>query len=270
MLWKEQIMPEPLVACPSCGLEVPEGKFCKLCGEPLTVSEKKHTPEQNIVLESELDISDEIEPASLPHFEITIENMHYDASAILLARAELIVIDEELDRMIEKIKATRQALQLQQADKSVLTARAETLRTEFEQTKARRRELISVKEKLVLEQILDALEKHEARLSKLEEIAGTVDKDVYKEQKIEILQTVKDLRSNLKEAIKTGKKWSKGITKTLKILDKELNRLDAKFKIGDVSRSNYEISKAKIERGIKVVKGGQQRLDELLRIAEKK
>ncbi|TFH05386.1 MAG: hypothetical protein E4H14_12865 [Candidatus Thorarchaeota archaeon] len=266
-------MPEPLIACPSCGLEVPEGKFCKLCGEPLVQSEKETTIEHNLVLEPELDISEEIQeiqPSSLPHFEVTIENMHYDATAILLAHAELTVIDDELDKMIEKIKATRQALQLQQADKSVLTTRAETLRTDFEQTKTRRRELISVKEKLVLEQILDAIDKHEARLSKLDEIAGTVDKEVYKEQKIEILQIIKDLRSNLKEAIRTGKKWSQGIAKTLKMLEKEMSRLDAKFKIGDVSRLQYEISRAKIERAIKVVTGGQQRLDELLRLAEKK
>ena len=266
-------MPEPLVTCPSCGLEIPEGKFCKLCGEPLPQSEI-YTKTENIpVPEPEMDNTEEIqeiEPSSLPHFEITIENMHYDAAAILLAHAELIVIDDELDKLIEKIKATRQALQLQQADKSVLTTRAETLRTEFEQTKNRRRELISVKDKLVLEQILDALDKHEARLTKLEEIAGTVDKDVYKEQKIEILQTIKDLRSNLKVAIKTGKKWSKGLKKALKNLDKELSRLDAKFKIGDVSRSKYEITKARIERIIKIVEGGQQRLDELVKLAEKK
>ena len=266
-------MPEPLVACPSCGLEVPEGKFCKLCGEPLMQSEKGIVPEHDLVLEPESGISEEIqeiEPSSLPHFEVTIENMHYEAGAILMAHAELNVIDEELDRLIEKIKATRQALQLQQADKTVLTIRAEALRTEFEQTKTRRRELTSVKEKLVLEQILDTLDKHEARLSKLEDIAGTVDKEVYKEQKIEILQTINDLRSNLKDAIRTVKNWSKGIKKTLKILDKEMSRLDAKFKIGDVSRAKYEISRAKLERAIKVVKGGQKRLDELLRLADKR
>ena len=266
-------MPEPLVACPSCGLEVPEGKFCKLCGEPLTQSEKETLPEHEFVHGQEPDISEEIqevEASSLPFFEVTIEGMHYEAGAILLAHAELTVIDGELDRIIEKIKATRQALQLQQADKTVLTTRAEALRTEFEQTKTRRRELISVKEKLVLEQILEALDKHELRLAKLEEISGTVDKEVYKEQRVEILQTISDLRSNLKDAIKTGKRWSKGIKKTLKILDKEMSRLDAKFKIGDVSRPKYEISKAKLERGIKVVTGGQERLDELLRLAGKR
>ena len=266
-------MPEPLVACPSCGLEVPDGKFCKLCGEPLMQSEKEPIQDHSVEYEQEIDLSEdfqEVEPASLPHFEVAIEDMHYEAAAILLACAELIVIDAELDRIIEKIKATRQALQLKQADKTVLITRAETLRVEFEKTKTRRRELLSVPEKLVLEQLLEALDKHEDRLTKLEEISGTVDKEVYKEQRVEILQTIKDLRSNLKEAIKTGRKWSKGISKTLKILDKEMSRLDAKFKIGDVSRPKYETSKAKLERGIKVVTGGQKRLDELLKLAEKR
>jgi len=260
-------MPELLVTCLSCGLEVPEGKYCKLCGEPLPQSEIRSTVEQDLDSSEEIQ---EIEHVSLPHFEVTIENMHSESAAVLLAHAELVVIDKELDRIIEKTKATRQALQLKQADKTVLTARAESLRAEFERMKTRRRELVSVKKKLVLEQILENLDKHEERLAKLEEIAGTVDKEVYGEQRVEILQTIKDLRSNLKEAIKTGKKWAKGIKKTLKIFDKEMSRINAKFKIGDISRSKYETSKAKMERNIKVLTGGQTRLDELLQQAGKR
>jgi hypothetical protein len=266
-------MPDPLVTCPSCGLEVPEGKYCKLCGEPLLEREEEPIPDLAEEHEEEANISEEIqdvEPTTLPHFEVTIEDMPYESAAILLAGAELTVIDEELDKLIEKIKATRQALQLKQADKAVLTARAETLRTEFEKAKTRRRELISVTEKLVLEQILDALDKHEERLEKLEEISGTVDKDVYKEQRVEILQTIKDMRKNLKDAIRTGKKWSKGISKTLKKLDKEMNRLNAKFKIGDISRPKFEESKARLERAILVVTGGKKRLDEVLKLARKR
>ena len=266
-------MPEPLVECPSCGLEVPEGKFCKLCGEPFYQGQATRAGHLRRAEEQEQNFSEdiqEIEPASLPHFEVTIEGMSYEAGAILLAHSELVVIDDDLDKIIEKIKATRQALQLQQADKAVLTARAETLRSEFEKTKTRRQELISVKEKLVLEQLLEALDKHEDRLTKLEEISGTVDKDVYKEQRIEILETIKELRSNLKNAIKTGKKWAKGISKALTALDKEMSRLDAKFKIGDVSRPKYETAKIKLERAIMVVTGGQKRLDELLKQAGKK
>lgn len=266
-------MPKSLVACPSCGLEVPEGKFCKLCGESLPQSDLKPMITDESNQEQEIEATEEIhevESSSLPHFEIAIEDMHYEAAAVLLASAELVVIDEELNRIIEKTKATRQALQLQQADKSVLTSRAEDLRSEFDKTKARRRELITVEERLVLEKLLEALDKHEERLAKLEGISGTLDKEVYTEQKVEILQTIKELRTNLKQAIKTGNKWSKGIKKTLKILAKEMSRLDAKFKIGDISRAKYETSKAKLERGINVVEGGQNRLDELLKLAEKR
>ncbi|TFG27288.1 hypothetical protein EU527_18730 [Candidatus Thorarchaeota archaeon] len=264
-------MPEPLIECPSCGHEVPEGKFCKLCGTPLPPKEPEESPiETNLSDEHSVGFEKEVdEPIlqSLPHFEVSIDDMDYDSSAILLSKAELEVIDDELDRIIEQTKATRQALQLSQANKDVLKLRAETLRDDFERLKQRRRDLTSVTQKLILEQILDALDKHESRLTKLEEISNTLDKEVYTEQREEILGTIKELRSNLKDAIKTSKKWSKGIKKTLKTLQKETSRLDAKFKIGDISRSKYDESKDKIERSIRVIEGGQKKLDELLGIA---
>jgi len=270
-------MSEPLIECPFCGHQVPNGKYCNLCGEPLhpgdsaDVSEldESHTSHvtETVETEEENTLSEQI---SLPHFEVVIQDMPYEASVILLSGAELIVLDDELDRIIEQTKATRQALQLRQADKAVLTARAEVLREEFEHAKQRKRELTSVKERLVLEAILESLDKHEARLSKLEGIAGTLDKDVYEEQRIEILQTIKELRTGLKEAIKIGNKWSKGIKNTLKTLRKEMSRLDAKFKIGDISRDKYESSKTRMERGVRIIEGGQRRLDELLELTKKR
>lgn len=213
---------------------------------------------------------DPVTKVSHPHFDVTISDMEYEAAIELLARAELEVVDLELDILIDKTKATRQALHLQQADKTVLTARAEELRSEFEKTKNRRRELKVVENPLVLEQLLEALDTHEGRLSKLESISGTVDKDIYKEQRTEIIDTLKELRGNLKNAIKTAKKWVNGIKKTLKRLDKEISRVNAKFKIGDISRDTYESSKYRLERNIRIVEGGNARLIALLRLAEKR
>jgi DNA repair exonuclease SbcCD ATPase subunit len=270
-------MPESLIECPSCGHEVPNGKYCNLCGEQLhdegstDISEKEESfidnDTENVDNPEEKSL---VEPISLPHFDVVIQDMPYEVSVILLSSAELVVLDDELDRIIEQTKATRQALQLQRADKAVLTARAESLREEFERAKQRRRELTSVKERLALETILEALDKHEARLSKLEGISGTLDKDVYEEQRIEILQTIKELRISLKEAIRNGKKWSKGIKNTLKALQKEKSRLDAKFKIGDISRDKYESSRMRMERGVRIIEGGQRRLDELLELTKKR
>ncbi|MHA3962637.1 MAG: hypothetical protein AM325_003780 [Candidatus Thorarchaeota archaeon SMTZ1-45] len=266
-------MSDTLVTCPFCGLEVPEGRYCKICGKPLDVEESISPPEVESKTEEQLDsITLPIQPerVDLPYFDITIEDMDNEAAVVLLSRSELDVVDMELDSIIERTKATRQALQLQQANKDVLTARAEELRDEFEKTKSRRRELAAVSTPLVLERLLEALDRDEERLEKLEAISSTVDKDVYKEQRREILHAIKELHENLKNAIKTAKKWVKGTKKTLKDLDKELSRIEARFKIGDISRNSYDSSKAKLERSIKIVEGGQKRLISLLRVAEKR
>jgi hypothetical protein len=117
---------------------------------------------------------------------------------------------------------------------------------------------------------LKELDKQELRFEKLEAIEGSVDKDVYKEQRIEITQQIKTLRDALKDAIKESKKWTKGIKKTLKTLGKETSRVDAKFKIGDISRDAYDIQSYNLKRSIKIVEGVQRRLDALLSRAEKK
>lgn len=266
-------MTDPLVTCPSCGLEVPEGRFCKICGKPLDSGPPISTIEEEPQLDEDITpiaSLPEPEKAILPHFDVAIEDMEHEPAVVLLSRSELEVVDSELDSIIERTKATRQALQLQQADKQVLTIRAEELRNEFERTKNRRRELAAVSRPLVLERLLNALDKDEERLAKLEGISGTVDKDVYKEQRVEILHSIKELRVNLKQAIKTAKKWVKGIKKTLKKLDKEVSRVEAKFKIGDISRESYDVSKAKLRRSIRIVEGSQERLETLLRTAEKR
>ncbi len=266
-------MSEPHVTCPFCGLEVPEGRFCKICGKPLDtelpLSQSKIEPTVEVDMESYA-TPPEPDRMVLPHFDFTVEGMEHMAAVVLLSRSELEVVDLELDTIIERIKATRQALLLQQADKQLLTVRAEELRDEFEKTKSRRRELTAVTTSLVLEQLLDALDKDEERLSKLEAISGTVDKDVYKEQRVEILHSIKELRVNLKQATKTAKQWMNGIKKTLKNLDKEVSRVEAKFKIGDISRDFYDSSIARLKRSIRIVEGGQERLLSLLRIAEKR
>ena len=87
-------------------------------------------------------------------------------------------IFQEEDSYNKAIEEREKETADEQTNKAVLTTRAESLRSEFEKTKTRRQELTSVKEKLVLDQLLEALDKHEDRLTKLEEISGTVDKDV--------------------------------------------------------------------------------------------
>lgn len=268
-------MTKSLVVCPSCEREVPQGKFCNICGSELPQVAPPDIPEDI----DEVDVTDGIvsideidlpELSSMPHFDVTIEDIPREAAVVLLARAELEVIDHELDRIISQTKATRQALTLQQANRDVLVARAEKLRVDFEEAKSRKQDLLAVKHNLRLEQILKDLDRQEARFEKLRAIEGSVDKDVYNEQRVEILHQIKTLRDALKSAIKEAKKWTKGINKTLKSLEKETSRVDARFKIGDISRDAYDIQRYTLQRSIKIVKGGQRRLDALLSLAEKK
>jgi DnaJ-domain-containing protein 1 len=264
-------MTKSLVVCPSCEREVPEGKFCNICGAELPEMAPPEVPDE--VSQDEVTSVEEypvLESSSMPHFDMTIEDVPHEAAVILLARAELEVIDQELDRIINQTKATRQALTLQQADRDVLVERAEKLRVDFDEAKSRKQELLAVKHNLRLEHILKELDKQELRFEKLEAIEGSVDKDVYKEQRIEITQQIKTLRDALKDAIKESKKWTKGIKKTLKTLGKETSRVDAKFKIGDISRDAYDIQSYNLKRSIKIVEGVQRRLDALLSRAEKK
>ncbi|TFF83656.1 hypothetical protein EU524_02160 [Candidatus Thorarchaeota archaeon] len=262
-------MSRNLVVCPNCEQEVPEGKYCNICGSELPAVAPPEPPKETLQAE---DASEEepVESRSfeLPGFDVLIDDIPSEAAAILLSKAELEVIDEELDGIIDQTKATRQALQLKQADREVLTKRAEDLKAEFERLKERRQTLLRVDAVLRLESLLDDFEHQEERLVKLKDIEGSVDKDVFKEQKAEIIENLKSLKDRLKRVTKDAKKWRKGIKKTEKKLEKELSRLDAKHKIGDISRRTYDSSTYRTRRSMKLLEGGANRLDSLLERAK--
>jgi len=258
-------MPDRLVFCPSCGKEVPSGRFCNSCGYTLPMIDSSE-PDESF----HEDLTPPRAQKPIPRFEFLIDGMDALASATLLARAELEIIDDELDLLIEQIGATRQALQLKEADKAVLSDRATHLRKLFDQTKTRREELTAFGGSLPLEAILNNLEEQETKISKLEEVEGSLDKIVFKEQESEIKAKLKSLKRELKSAIKETGRWLNSLTKTRKVLVREASRLDAKHKIGDISTSAYESSKWKVERSIRVIDVGYKMLDETLELAKKR
>ncbi|MHA1933928.1 MAG: hypothetical protein ACW97A_01485 [Candidatus Thorarchaeota archaeon] len=275
-------MSKSLIVCGKCGLEVPQGNFCKICGEPLHDDTEQVSP----ILDSDESLSEQIssgsiaedatevfsepEPEILPDFGFQIDGMDKKSFSILFSKAELTVVDVELDDLIEKIKSTRQALNLENADLDLLTERAERLRNAFESTKNRRNELTSVRGKLPIVMNLKELELFETKLSRLEDAKGTLDSVVYDEQRDKILRDIKRLRQGLKISIKKSKEWVKGLGKKMKDLNREGSRYDAKYKIGDISEKKYEESMRSIKRQIRIIEIGQKSLDEEIRIAEKK
>ncbi|TFF91796.1 hypothetical protein EU545_02945, partial [Candidatus Thorarchaeota archaeon] len=259
-------MPQKSVVCPACGLDVPPGAFCKFCGSPLP-----QTSDTQLIDKSEETgavSSDSASSAELPEFSIELEGMDEGTKAILLARSELTVIDQDLDGLIEQIRATRQALSLEQADKTVLTARTKKLKRSLERTKARKKALLQVKGKIPLEKTTQDFTRYEDKLVKLDEIVDSLDPVVYKEQRKEIVDVIKQLKERLKIQLKESKKWLKKIESCRKDLQREISRLEAKFKIGDISDDQYTSSKPELKRTISVIDGSIVDLEEIIETAE--
>ncbi|MHA1480593.1 MAG: hypothetical protein ACTSQZ_04125 [Candidatus Thorarchaeota archaeon] len=268
-------MADDLVSCPSCGIDTPEGRFCKFCGEPLPEIKKPPVNDltENDVVDFESDLDEavsEVEQISYPSFGFVIDSMDDKSSAILFSQAELGVLNNELDGIIEKTRATRQALELEHADKEILATRALELKDQFENTKSRRDELTQVLGDLPLKRTFNELELQEGKLAKLEEIEKTLDSTVYEEERTKILIKLKTLRKDLKSELKTSKQWNKGMNKKLKELRRELSRLDAKLKIGDISRTAFDTQKQEIDRCIRIIELGKISLEPMLEAASKK
>jgi predicted nucleic acid-binding Zn-ribbon protein len=261
-------MSDKLVVCSSCGEEIPEGRFCKSCGRPL------HENSDLINLDDEendppliVPISDK--PLRLPEFGVIIKGMDEKALCSLLARAEISVLDVELDRLIEEIQATRQALRLEHADKGALAARAEHLRETLEKAKKRRSALLEVKWTLRIEQIIEELDSLESKISKLKEMRSSLDKEVYQEQGERLTKKLKVLKKEFGPAKKEARGWLKRMIKAQKELLRESNRLEAKHKIGDLSDRIYRESKSKVDRSLRILEGGLKILGGLIKTAEK-
>jgi len=270
-------MSRALVVCPSCGAEVAHARFCTSCGKPLsgvsrldgsTVSSLPTTPTD--LLPSVLTAASNADKQPIPDFGVTVEDMDQRALSVLMAKAELEVIDRDLDELIRQIQATRQALSLKNADRVVLTARAETLRAVLDRTKSRRAELMSIKGPLTIETVLSELASEESKLSKLEQLEGSVDAQVYDEQYEDLIASIKKLKKELKGAVKEACEWLKGMSKKTKELRREASRLDARHKIGDISTKVFEESRSKVDRSIEVLEGGQRALETILTMAERK
>lgn len=271
-------MPFDLVLCPSCESEVPDGVYCKSCGKPLHTEETSDEVEPEVKEMSSSELTDkhpdslqsaidESKELMLPIFSFSIKKMDDRSAAILFSGAELEVLNKELDILIEKIRATRHALDLDNADKDLLASRALELRDSFDKSKQRRDELSQVSGVLKLKSILDELETCEVKISKLDEIETTLDSDVYEEERSVLANQLKDRKKELKIATKSAKQWINEIGHKLKEFRRELSRLDAKLKIGDISVSAYDDRKYRAERSIDIIERGKKILSELINSA---
>ena len=64
-------------------------------------------------------------------------------------------------------------------------------------------------------------------------------------------------------------KWHKSMKKARRSIEKDSSRLDAKYKMGDMSASTYDDAKARIERSLMVLEVAREMLDEIIENAKK-
>jgi hypothetical protein len=263
-------MTNEYVICPACGLEVPDGRFCKFCGKPLhpEIDHEHESTTETASLELDESLEMRSQEGVTAKFDFTIQGMSSRDQSLLLSKVELAVLAKELDVLIEQIRATRQALQLEHADKSKIVARAESLRRVLEQTKSRRRELLAVKGKLELEDTLVVLDEKKSKLAMLEDLSGSIEQDVYDEKHKELQESIKIRTSILKKQKKQAKDWIKAMEKKIKGFEKEISRLTAQHKIGDISTSRFKKSKTRVTRSISILNGGCKILQDLIEQSE--
>jgi len=267
---------DDLVVCPHCKDKVPAGRYCNSCGKSLDsdagkgtiISEEAHQAALKAIYDDE-EVPEIVETVSYPDFQFTIDGMDSRNMAILFSKSELKVLDKELDRIIAEISSTRQALDLTHADKDLLIARSKDLRREFDETKSRREKLRSVEGSVPIKNVLAHLTTNEAKLKKLESAEKTLDRVVYEEEKKRLEVRIRNLKNDLKATLKTSKRWLKSMDGEVKRLRRELSRLDAKLKIGDVSQTAYEVKTKDLRTSIGIIEGGKKTLEEIVELAEK-
>jgi hypothetical protein len=263
-------MANEYILCPACGLEVPDGRFCKFCGNLL---HSEIDIEQKLSRDTTISQSDEQEEIptqteTTAEFDFSVEGMSSRQLSILLSKVELAVLARELDVLIEQIRATRHALQLEHADKLKIASRAESLKAVLEKTKARRKELLAVKGRLEFENTLIALEEKQSKIALLEDLTGSIEQEVYDEKHSELHESIKSLKSQLRKEKKVAKDWIKAMEKKTKSFHKELSRLTAQHKIGDISSGRFEKLKTNVTRSISILDGGCKILQGLIEQSE--
>jgi vacuolar-type H+-ATPase subunit I/STV1 len=258
------------VVCPACGLDVPDGRFCKFCGKPLhpEIAPDQEVIDETIPLKPDKQSENSTQAEKLVKFDFAIEGMNSKDQSLLLSKVELAILAKELDLLIEQIRATRYALHLEHADTLKIAARTEVLREALEKAKSRRRDLLALKDQLELEDLLFTLEEKQSKLAMLEDLTGSIEQDVYDEKHHELQESIKNLKSQLKKQTKTAKNWIKAMEKKIKSFHKELSRLTAQHKMGDISASRFEKSKTKIIRSLSLLDGGCEILQGLIEQSE--
>lgn len=261
-------MSKALIVCPACGRRVPLGRYCSSCGSPLMPEAEDAGSHPHSSLQAHLVLETPGNEEELPDFGIVVDGVNPADLSAFLTRSELEIIDGELDELIEAIRATRQALALENADREALATRTQELKDSLERVRRRKEELLRARASISLQVLVSQLHETTAKISRLDEASSSLDSDVYREQKSALSREAKNLKRTIKQQVKTARKWLKSMAKARRALEKEASRLEARRRIGDLSPQEYRLQRSRVDRRIRILDGGYKTLEEIVRVAQ--
>jgi DNA repair exonuclease SbcCD ATPase subunit len=269
-IWLDQVMWREKVICPHCGRETPKAQFCKFCGKPLT-EEKLEEVVSEIEAQAEKVKQEAPEEVEKKPHEISEERKIVEQLANYLnwrhkllelflggeASAEVFLdLYKEYQGKIRSINSRRLELINSLEQKlNELTTRLEQLRVRHEigeisdkqyitEKLAIDREISKIRPRIdVLRNFLDVklsdIPAYEERIRSLRErilekgsSLGLSDED--------ISMITGDLNETL-DALKD-------LMKIYEKLKRELDKIELRYKIGELSEEEYQAAKQKIER----------------------
>ncbi|MFO7835641.1 MAG: hypothetical protein R6V83_03225 [Candidatus Thorarchaeota archaeon] len=197
-----------------------------------------------------------------------LSGMNENSREALLSRAERIVLNRELDRLTEEIVATRQALQLENADKQFLADRAKELGDRLKHIKNRQRELEHTTGEILLEKMIKSTKRMHNNRPKLPGVFSSLkDSSPLKTNGFGKMDP-----SELDVELAKETDCMKGCIESLKDaaqkLAKQEVQLRAKYDIGDISRSRFLTAHSEIRRNLAILKISEEILDQLACQAE--
>ncbi|MBD3157752.1 MAG: hypothetical protein GF309_03090 [Candidatus Lokiarchaeota archaeon] len=186
-------------------------------------------------------------------YEDIFSDLNEESREALISRAEQIVLDRELDRLTEEIVATRQALQLENADKMLLGTRARTLATRLKNIRKKRKSLANVDIKLRIEILIEAVRKtSQTRLEIPPASRRNKDSETLSTYDITKMDS-STIKQHLKQEVETLEQCIHRMANAIQNLRNEETELRARYDIDSLARFHYFRQRDEIRREIEIL-----------------
>lgn len=165
-------------------------------------------------------------------------------------RIQLKKCEEDLKKYKEKIDNFLSNLNEQELEE--VKDEIPALEESINKLKQKKSSLLAQKKTLPQEDILEERNKLKKQISNLENKfhLKEIEPNVYEELKSEYETKLKEINTDLKDKYHFEKNWKKLLQKDIEKQQQQLKTLEGRFKVGELSKTNYENEKNNINKNI--------------------